>query len=80
MVAEQGVTVSRIGYGTPIPEKSATLPESTFRLIYLGRLAEEQKRVSDVAAALCEVARRIPNLEAWIVGEGQARNSVETRS
>lgn len=43
----------------------------------MGRLVEEQKRVSDVAAALCEVARRIPNLEAWIVGEGEARNAVE---
>jgi glycosyltransferase involved in cell wall biosynthesis len=40
-------------------------------------LVEEQKRVSDVATALCAVAQRIPNLEAWIVGEGPARNAVE---
>ena len=74
--AARGVTVCRIGHGVPIPEKSATLPESTFRLIYVGRLVEEQKRVSDVVAALCEVARRIPNLEAWIVGAGGAWNAL----
>ena len=72
-----GVTVCRIGYGVPIPAKLAEPPTSVFRLVYIGRLVEEQKRVSDVATALCAVAQRIPNLEAWIVGEGWARNAVE---
>ena len=72
-----GVTVCRIGYGVPIPAKLAKPPTSVFRLVYIGRLVEEQKRVSDVATALCAVAQRIPNLEAWIVGEGWARNAVE---
>jgi colanic acid/amylovoran biosynthesis glycosyltransferase len=40
-------------------------------------LIEEQKRSSDVAVALCEVARRNSNLEAWIVGDGPARKAVE---
>jgi colanic acid/amylovoran biosynthesis glycosyltransferase len=72
-----GVTVCRIGYGVPIPAKSAQPPNSVFRLIYIGRLVEEQKRVSDVATAVCAAAQRIPNLEAWVVGEGSARNAVE---
>ena len=72
-----GVTVCRIGYGVPIPAKLAEPPTSVFRLVYIGRLVEEQKRVSDVATALCALAQRIPNLEAWIVGEGCARNAVE---
>ena len=72
-----GVTVCRIGYGVPIPAKLAEPPTSVFRLVYIGRLVEEQKRVSDVATALCAIAQRIPNLEAWIVGEGWARNAVE---
>ena len=75
--ASLGVTVCRIGYGVPIPAKLAEPPTSVFRLVYVGRLVEEQKRVSDVATALCAVAQRIPNLEAWIVGEGSARNAVE---
>jgi colanic acid/amylovoran biosynthesis glycosyltransferase len=72
-----GVTVCRIGCGVPIPAKSAELPTSVFRLVYIGRLVEEQKRVSDVASALCAAAQRTPNLEGWIVGEGSARNAVE---
>ena len=75
--ASLGVTVCRIGYGVPIPAKLAESPTSVFRLVYIGRLVEEQKRVSDVTTALCAVAQRIPNLEAWIVGEGSARNAVE---
>jgi colanic acid/amylovoran biosynthesis glycosyltransferase len=75
--AALGVKVKRIAYGVSIPERSAIPPDATFRLIYTGRLEEQQKRVSDVAIALCEAALRIPNLEAWIVGEGRARASVE---
>jgi glycosyltransferase involved in cell wall biosynthesis len=77
MATSLGVTVYRIAYGVPIPAKLAEPPTSVFRLVYIGRLVEEQKRVSDVATALCAVAQRIPNLEAWIVGEGSARNAVE---
>src|SRR5262249_15732210 len=72
-----GVTICRIGYGVPIPSNRAAPPGSVFRLIYVGRLVEGQKRVSDVAAALCSAAEAIPNLEAWIVGEGSARPAVE---
>ena len=72
-----GVAVCRIGYGVPIPAKVVEHPTSVFRLVYIGRLVEEQKRVSDVTTALCAVAQRIPNLEAWIVGEGGARTAVE---
>jgi glycosyltransferase involved in cell wall biosynthesis len=77
MATALGVKVRRIGYGVSIPEKSATRPDSSFRLIYTGRLEEQQKRASDVATALCEVALRIPNLEVWIAGEGRARPSME---
>lgn len=77
MAAALGVAVRRIGYGVAIPQKCAALPEKTFRLIYVGRLVEEQKRISDVVAALCEAARRNPKLEAWIVGDGPARSTVE---
>jgi glycosyltransferase involved in cell wall biosynthesis len=77
MATSLGVTVCRIAYGVPIPAKLAEPPTSVFRLVYIGRLVEEQKRVSEVATVLCAVAQRIPNLEAWIVGEGSARNAVE---
>jgi glycosyltransferase involved in cell wall biosynthesis len=77
IAANRGVVVRRIGCGVPIPQETSQPPDNVFRLVYLGRLIEEQKRSSDVAVALCEVVRRNPNLEAWIVGDGPARNTVE---
>jgi glycosyltransferase involved in cell wall biosynthesis len=77
IAAALGVMVCRIGYGVPIPTKSAESPSALFRLVYIGRLVEEQKRISDVASALCAVAQCVPNLEAWIVGEGWAHDAVE---
>ena len=77
IAASRGVVVRRIGCGVPIPEESSQPPDKVFRLVYLGRLIEEQKRSSDVAVALCEAVRRNSNLEAWIVGDGPARNAVE---
>jgi glycosyltransferase involved in cell wall biosynthesis len=77
IAASRGVVVRRIGCGVPIPEETSQSPDKVFRLLYLGRLIEEQKRSSDVALALCEAVRRNSNLEAWIVGDGPARNAVE---
>jgi colanic acid/amylovoran biosynthesis glycosyltransferase len=71
------VTVCRIGYGVEIPAKAIEPPSSVFRLVYTGRLVEEQKRISDVTTALCAAVQSIPNLEAWIVGDGSARPAVE---
>jgi glycosyltransferase involved in cell wall biosynthesis len=75
--AALGVMVRRIGCGVPIPTKSAELSGSVFRLVYIGRLVEEQKRISDVTDALCSVTQSVPHLEAWIVGEGDGRRAVE---
>jgi glycosyltransferase involved in cell wall biosynthesis len=75
--AALGVTVRRISYGVPIPARAAELSTSVFRLVYIGRLVEEQKRISDVTHALCSVTQSIPDIEAWIIGEGAARHAVE---
>lgn len=75
--AEFGVAVSRISYGIPIPARPAEPPSSVFRLVYTGRLIEEQKRISDVVTALCELIQGTRNMEAWIVGEGPARGAVQ---
>jgi colanic acid/amylovoran biosynthesis glycosyltransferase len=72
-----GVMVRRIPSGISIPTTAAELPTSVFRLIYTGTLANIQKRISEVANALCIATQTIPNLEAWIVGDGVARPEVE---
>ena len=73
----RGVMIRRIGYGVPIPPRAAECANKVFRLVYIGRLVEEQKRISDVTKALCGVVALLPDLEAWIVGEGPARGAVE---
>ena len=73
----RSVLLEQIGYGVTIPKVQANPPGTFFRLIYAGRLVEEQKRISDVTRALCGAAQRFQNIEAWIAGEGNARGNVE---
>lgn len=74
---KHNVVIRRIGYGVPISDQVAKPPNGVFRLVYTGRLVEEQKRISEVARALCSVVNQNPGAEAWIVGEGGARADVE---
>ena len=74
--AKVGVLVRRIACGVPIPPRTAEPPQSIFRLVYIGRLTEEAKRVSDVTKALCTLAQNNPYIEACIVGDGEARPAV----
>jgi glycosyltransferase involved in cell wall biosynthesis len=71
------VLIRRIGYGVPVPDPVALPPNGVFRLVYLGRLEEEQKCISEVTRALCSVVNQNPGVEAWIVGQGGARVNVE---
>jgi glycosyltransferase involved in cell wall biosynthesis len=71
------VVARRISYGVPMPSQVAAPPDGIFRMIYTGRLEEEQKRISDVTRSLCAVVKKNPRIEAWIVGDGTARNDVE---
>jgi colanic acid/amylovoran biosynthesis glycosyltransferase len=70
--AARGVIVRRIANGIPIPARTAEPAGPVFRLVYTGRLVEEAKRISEVTKALCAAAQNIPNLEAWMTGEGDA--------
>src|ERR1041384_7433718 len=69
--------VSRIGYGVPIPQQRVKRRSSVLRLPYVGRLTEEQKRISPVCRALCRVVSEIPGTEAAVYGDGPDRTSVE---
>jgi glycosyltransferase involved in cell wall biosynthesis len=72
-----GMRSHRISYGVAVPAARTGPSSERFRLAYVGRLAEEQKRVSLVTAALCEVVARHPRAEAVIVGDGPDRAGVE---
>lgn len=69
--------VRRIPYGVPIPHKQIHKGSTRFRIAYVGRLAEQQKRISDVASALCRTVRAVPGTEAVIYGEGPDKKLVE---
>ena len=74
--ARSSMAVHEIPYGVTMPQKRAARPTERLRIIYTGRLAEEQKRISELARAFCRVARDHPHLEAWIVGAGRAEADV----
>ncbi|NJN75852.1 MAG: glycosyltransferase family 4 protein [Synechococcaceae cyanobacterium RL_1_2] len=69
--------IERIPYGINLSEKIAKYPEDVLRLIFVGRLEEEQKRISDVVLAFCDVATNISGVEITILGDGSAKPKVE---
>ena len=69
--------VRRLPYGAPIPERVASVPNQKLRITYVGRLVEEQKRISEVTRALCRAVREVPETEAVIYGSGPDRITVE---
>jgi colanic acid/amylovoran biosynthesis glycosyltransferase len=71
------ILIKRIPYGIQIPKFICKCPNEKLRLVYTGRLVEEQKRISDVTLAFCRVAREVPGVEATIYGDGPSASSVK---
>ena len=68
--------VRRIPYGVTIPERTVQRASSGLRLVYVGRLAEEQKRISDVVRALALAVQAVPGSSATLYGDGPDRRNV----
>lgn len=66
-----------IPYGVPVPDRDVAPGRDKLRLIYVGRLVEEQKRISSVTKALCRAVREVPGTEAVIYGSGPDRAEAE---
>jgi colanic acid/amylovoran biosynthesis glycosyltransferase len=73
----QDTLVSRIPYGVPLSPRMAQLSNGKLRLMYVGRLVEEQKRITEVTRALCRVVREVPETEAVIYGDGPEAPTVK---
>ena len=71
------VKTKRIPYGVIIPDNKATRDDNSFRVIYVGRLAEQQKRISEVTRSFCEMTQKISGVEAIIYGDGPDKINVE---
>ncbi len=63
--------------GVPMSQRFAERDGRTFRIVYVGRLAQEHKRVIDVAHALRNAVEAMPDVEADIIGDGPERPVVE---
>ena len=68
--------IRRLPCGAPVPLHVAQPPTTQLKLAYVGRLIEEQKRISDVTQALCRVVQEVPDTQVVIYGDGDARHSV----
>lgn len=75
--AGTATAVHLIPYGVPIPARAAEVSSDRLRLIYVGRLVEEQKQILGVTRALCRAVREVPGTEAVIYGNGPDRERVE---
>ena len=67
----------QIPCGVEVPKPIERDVNRPFRVAYVGRLAEQQKRISLVTRALIATCREIPNTEAVIYGDGPERGVVE---
>ncbi len=75
--SNRDVRIKKIPYGVSIPETKTQRLEETLRVIYVGRLAEEQKRISEVAIAFCKITSELNNVEGIFYGDGPDRANVE---
>lgn len=64
-------------YGAPIPAQFAASAKDRFRLLYCGRLVEQQKRIHRVADSMIAAAGEIPCCEGVIYGDGRERAALE---
>lgn len=66
------IPVRRIPCGAPLPDtfREPGSKNASLRLLYLGRIAEEQKRILAVAQAMHRAASSIPCVVCEIIGNG----------
>lgn len=71
------VALQRIPCGAPRSETAVDWASGELHLVYVGRFSRFQKRVDDVAKALCAACDQIPGVRASMVGDGADRGIVE---
>lgn len=72
-------SVSRIPYGVfSHPERQRADADSGLQVVYVGRLAEKQKRISDVTRAMLRIVSEVPCASAKLIGDGPEINVVRS--
>ena len=66
------IIIKCLPYGAPVPSQTAVLtPNETLKIIYVGRIMETQKKISEVTKAFCRVAKEIQGTECVLYGSGK---------
>jgi colanic acid/amylovoran biosynthesis glycosyltransferase len=65
-----GVVIKRISSGTELPEVHATKPNTTLKLVYVGKLVEEAKQITKLTHAMIRAVKEVDSCEAYIYGNG----------
>ncbi len=77
-VSEQGVLVFEVPYPISIPKQfRGSVYKGPIRLAYVGRLEEDQKRVSRLPGLFRELMRLECDFEVTLVGDGPERKALE---
>lgn len=72
------IAIERIPYGVHVPQQKTQRLDANLKVVYVGRFAEEQKRISEVAKAFCRMTAAIPNTSAVFYGDGPDKGNLES--
>jgi colanic acid/amylovoran biosynthesis glycosyltransferase len=76
-VASPDLPVVHIDYGVHIPSKIASYNgKEPLKLVYVGRLEDEQKRIIQVTKSFCSLVSNYENIEVYIYGSGSKKVDV----
>jgi len=75
--ADRSLTTVRIPCGVPVPPQAAVAGRHPFRLIWTGRMVEEQKRATATAQAMAAALDQWPDAEVIMIGDGSALPAVQ---
>lgn len=66
-----------IPYGITLPTTQASFSDHPFRVVYSGRMVEQQKCIHQVVHALIQACQGSSQIEAHLIGDGSARAACE---
>lgn len=72
------VDIRVIPYGVPVASRIAKWHPERFRIVYSGRMVEQQKRISLVAQTAVAACLEHPHIEFVLIGDGVDRPKAET--
>ncbi|QEC77922.1 glycosyltransferase family 4 protein [Mucilaginibacter ginsenosidivorax] len=75
----KNIKLYKIPCGAPVPKQKAILkPGTTFKVVYIGRIVKEQKRIDEITTCFCECAQNFPDVVFYIYGSGPDAALVNT--